>query len=111
VERRWEEDLAQEASALAECLLALGDEATLRKVYASCTGGGERRSPGAVFSTLQGRALAPLAAGLALKLGLLDDAERVYRHGLALCERERLTSDAALCRAGIAAVAAARAGR
>jgi hypothetical protein len=38
---------------------------------------------------------------LCLRLGLLDDAERRYRDGLAFCERERLSFDAGLCRAGL----------
>ncbi len=109
VERRWEDDLAQEASALLECLLALGDNETLQKVYRACIGG-DRNPSGAVFSTLLGRALAPLVGGLALKLGLLDEAERAYVDGLAFCDRERLPRDAARCRTGLAAVEAARAG-
>jgi len=43
-----------------------------------------------------------------LRLGLLDDAERHYREGLAWCEQERLPRDAEQCRAGLADVAARR---
>jgi hypothetical protein len=54
------------------------------------------------FSTLQGRAIAPLRAGVAAKLGFIDEARRQYADGLAFCERERCAADADLCRRGLA---------
>ena len=43
-----------------------------------------------------------------MRLGRVDDAERVYREGLAWCERERVPVDAGLCLAGLADVATAQ---
>jgi tetratricopeptide (TPR) repeat protein len=108
VERGWEEDIAWESPALLECLLDLGDEALHRRVYDAFVKVDARIKPPVYFATLQGRARAPVRGGLALKLGLLDEAESHYRDGLAWCERERCAADAALCRAGLAAVAGAR---
>jgi len=109
VERGWEEDIAWESPALLECLLDLGDEALHRRVYDAFAKTDARIRAPVRFSTLQGRALAPVRAGVARKLGLLDEAETRFREGLAWCERERCVSDAALCRAGLAAVEEARA--
>lgn len=105
VERRWQLDLAIEGTALRECILALGDEESLRRIWRAHV---ENDEGTPVFSTLQGRAMGPLIGGIALKLGMLTEAEQAYRDGLALCERERLPMDAAACREGLAAVAAAR---
>ena len=104
----WEEDVALESPTLIECLLELGDASLHRRVYDAFAKVDERGTVPVRFSTLQGRALAPVRGGLALKLGLLDEAESLYRDGLAWCERERCAADAALCRAGLSAVAAAR---
>lgn len=105
MERRWELDIVVEGTALRECLLALAGDETLRRVYDACSHSDAERT---VFSTLQGRAIAPLVGALALKLGMFDAAEQAYRDGVAFCERERLPMDAAACREGLAAVAAAR---
>ena len=90
-----------EAPALLECLLALGDDELLRKVYDSFSNRDERNKTPARFSTLQGRAIAPVRGGVCVRLGLLEEAERHYREGLAWCERERCERDAELCRAGL----------
>ena len=90
-----------EAPALLECLLALGDDGLLQRVYDSLSNRDERKKAPARFSTLQGRALAPVRGGVCVRLGLLEEAERHYREGLAWCERERCERDAELCRAGL----------
>ena len=97
-----------EATPLTECLVALGDEDLVRKVHQAFLTRAERTGAPVLFSTLQGRALAPVRAGVCLRLGLLYDAERHYREGLAWCEQERLPRDAEFCRAGLADVAARR---
>jgi len=103
VERADAEPYWMEAPALLECLLALGDEALLRKVY-DAFGTMDKRGTPARFSTLQGRSFAPARAGVCARLGLLEEAERHYREGLAWCEQERCVRDAELCRAGLAEV-------
>lgn len=97
-----------EAAPLTECLVALGDEELVRRVHQAFLAQEERSGSPARFSTLQGRALAPVRAAVCLRLGLLDEAERHYRDGLAWCEQERLPRDAERCRAGLADVAARR---
>jgi hypothetical protein len=101
VERRWDEDMLYEAPAMRECLLALADVDLLNKLRHAFEGRDERIKVPARFTTLQGRALAPLRAGIAARLGLREEAERVYRDGVAWCERERCVADAALCRTGL----------
>ena len=101
VERPETDAYWMEAPALRECLLELGDDALLRRVYDAFQARDERVRAPARFATLQGRALAPVRAGVCLRLGLLDEAERHYREGLAWCEQERCARDAELCRAGI----------
>ncbi|MCH8066472.1 MAG: hypothetical protein IIC90_11720, partial [Chloroflexi bacterium] len=97
-----------EAAPVTDCLVALGDEELVRRVHQAFLAQEDRVGSPARFSTLQGRALAPVRAAVCLRLGLLDDAERHYREGLAWCEQERLPRDAELCRAGLADVAAQR---
>ncbi|MGB2695118.1 MAG: hypothetical protein WBD55_08015 [Dehalococcoidia bacterium] len=101
VERPDNDAYWTETPALLECLTALGDDALLRRVYDSFKSRDERVKTAVRFSTLQGRALAPLLGGVCLRLALLEEAERHYREGLAWCERERCARDAALCRAGL----------
>ena len=108
VEREDDEPYWMEAPAALECLLALGDEALLRKVYDAFGTIGKRHAPPR-FSTLQGRSFAPVRAGVCARLGLLEEAERHYREGLAWCEQERCIRDAELCRAGLAEVRTRRA--
>ena len=97
-----------EAAPLTECLIALGDEELVGRVHQAFLAQEERTGSPARFSTLQGRALAPVRAAVCLRLGLLDDAERHYREGLGWCEQERLPRDAERCRAGLTEVAARR---
>ena len=90
-----------EAPALLECLLSEGDDELVRTVYDAFESHDQRNRSPALFSTLQGRSLAPVRAGLCLRLGMLDAAERLYRQGLEWCEKERCSRDAELCRAGL----------
>lgn len=106
VPRGWEEDICEEVTALRECVLGLADDALLRRIHAAFRMRAERMKAPQRFSTLQGRAFAPIRGGLALKLGLLDEAERHYREGLEWCERERLPRDAQQCRDGLRELAA-----
>jgi hypothetical protein len=101
-------DLAIEAPALFECIAALGDDELVREVCASYE---VQTAVGRVipaYATLQGRACAPAHGAMLLRLGRIDEAELVYREGLAWCERERVPVDAGHCLAGLSAVAAAR---
>jgi tetratricopeptide (TPR) repeat protein len=101
-------DLAIEAPVLFECIAALGSDELVRKTcnaYEAHDADGPRIP---VFATLSGRAVAPAHGALLVRLGRLDDAERVYRDGLHWCERERVPVDAGLCLAGLADVSAAR---
>lgn len=101
-------DLAIEAPVLFECIAALGTDDLVRRVCASY----EVQEPGGpripLFATLSGRACAPAHGALLVRLGRLDDAERAYADGLALCERERMPVDAGLCLSGLAEVWSAR---
>ena len=93
---------------LFECIAALGDDELVRKVCESY----EVQEPNGpripLFATLSGRACAPTHGAMLVRLGRLDDAERVYMDGLHLCERERMPVDAGLCLLGLAEVEAAR---
>ena len=98
-----------EAPAALECILELGDEGLHRRIYDAFEHRVRASKSPAVYTTLQGRALAPTRGGVCLKLGLVDEAERHYRDGLAWCERERCDRDAELCREGLASTEAAAA--
>jgi len=106
VERRDSEPLWTEAPAMRECLLALGDDDLVGRVHDAFADRERRSKTPAIFSTLQGRALAPLRGGIAARLGLADEAERAYREGLAWCEASGCVRDAELCRAGLAELSA-----
>ena len=99
-----------EAPAALECILELGDEELHRKIYDAFDHRDREVKSPALYSTLQGRAVTPTRGGVCLKLGLVDEAERHYRDGLAWCEQERCERDAELCREGLAKAEAARAG-
>jgi len=93
-----------ESPAMVECLLALADERLLRKVYDVFR---ERQESAPIvlrFATLQGRSVAPVQAGVTAKLGMREEAARLYREGIEWCEREGCARDAELCRAGLAAI-------
>jgi hypothetical protein len=104
-----DDDFCDESPALIECLIGLGDEGLWNAVRDAFRRRDDRIKASIRFSTLQGRAEAPARGALALALGRLDEAERHYRDGLAWCERERCPRDAAVCQAGLEAVAARRA--
>jgi hypothetical protein len=93
-----------EGAALTECILALGDETLWRTVHEAFARLDATSRPVVRFATLQGRAVAPLRAGVAAKLGLRDNAERAYREGLAWCVEAGCERDATLCREGLASM-------
>jgi len=95
-----DEDYVWEAPALLGCLLNEGDDELIRKVRDAIQKFDARGNVRLQFTTLQGRALAPLRGGIAMRLGLIEEARRAYADGLAWCQRERLVRDAELCRAG-----------
>lgn len=101
-------DLSIEAPVLFECIAALGDDQLVQRVcdsYEVQEEGGPRIP---MFATLSGRACAPAHGAMLVRLGRIDDAERVYMDGLHLCERERMPVDAGLCLSGLADVWASR---
>jgi len=94
----------EEAPAMVECLVALGDDDLLRKFNDSLRARDERDGARTRFTTLQGRSLYPLRGALAARSGLTDEAERHYRDGLAWCSEARCAADAEACRRGLAAL-------
>jgi tetratricopeptide (TPR) repeat protein len=100
----------EELAAISDCLVALGSDALLRDVQAALERDAARATP-TVYCTLQGRAMAPARAAVALKLGELDAAERAYAEGLAWCEQQRVPVDAGRCHVGLADIARARGDR
>jgi tetratricopeptide (TPR) repeat protein len=94
--------LASESPALRECLVELAEEKLVRAVYDAFRDNDARFSLPFVYGAMQGRALAPVRGAVCERLGLREEAARHYGDGLALCERERLPADAALCREGLA---------
>ena len=84
-------DLAIEAPVLFECIAALGDDDLVRKVCDSYEIHRADQPPSPTYATLSGRAVAPAHGAMLMRLRRIDDAERVYREGLAWCERERST--------------------
>ena len=101
-------ELAFEAPVLFECIVGLGDDDLVRKVCDAYEVHQADEPPPPTFATLSGRAGAPSHGAMLMRLGRVDDAERVYREGLAWCERERVPVDAGLCLAGLADVATAQ---
>jgi tetratricopeptide (TPR) repeat protein len=93
-----------EGAALTECILALGDEALWRQTLDAFARYDERFALPLRFSTLQGHAVAPLRGGVAARLGLRDEAERVFREGLAWCEQAGCARGADACRDGLRAL-------
>lgn len=100
-------ELAYEAPVLFEAIAAFADDALLTKICDAYVTSAERDRP-PTFAVLSGRASAPAHGAFLLRLNRIDEAERVYSEGLAMCERERLPIDAALCLRGLAAVASNR---
>ncbi|MBI5285790.1 MAG: hypothetical protein HY874_11930 [Chloroflexi bacterium] len=111
VRRQYEDDdYCVEAPAMLDCLVALGDEQLLRAVHRAFVRRDERMRAPLRFSTLQGRAVAPVRGAVAHKLGLLDEAQRHLREGLAWCSQEGCERDLALCRAGLGRLASGPSG-
>ena len=109
VRRQYDdEEYCHESPALFDCLVTLGNEQLVQAVHKAFDRRDHRVQSTLRFSTLQGRAVAPTRGAVALKLGLVDDAERQYQEGLAWCTQENCERDAALCRVGLARVASAR---
>jgi tetratricopeptide (TPR) repeat protein len=98
----WDEDLIYDGPAALECILELGDDALFLKINSAFEKYAERRPVPLMFSTLQGRSTHPLRAGVAARLGRVEEARGWYREGIEWCERERCTRDAQLCREGLA---------
>ncbi len=93
-----------EVAPFVDCLVALGDDDLVRRVYSAFEARDDRFGFSPRYSTLHGLAIDPVRAAICARLGLLDEAERRYREGLEFCEAQRLPRDAELCRRGLAAV-------
>jgi hypothetical protein len=101
-------DMGIEAPVLSECIVGLADDALVREVCDAFEVRKPNEPPPATYCTLSGRAVAPAHGALLMRLGRIDDAERVYAEGRAWCEREGVPVDAALCIEGLADAAAQR---
>jgi hypothetical protein len=89
--------------ALGACLPVLGDDALVETAYREISALPELRLVGiAAHSTDH------LRGALALRLGLIDEAEGHYRSGLAWAERERCPVEQGRCLQGLAEVAERR---
>jgi tetratricopeptide (TPR) repeat protein len=104
---RNDRSLAEELPALFECAVTLSDDSMLDELY-SAYQHRPPEPPPPVFATLQGRAVAPSHGAVCMRLGRVDEAERVYREGAAWCARQRVPLDGALCELGLAEIAEAR---
>lgn len=104
---RPNESIVEEIATVWDCVVALASDGEAREVHDALAHDAAKPAP-TVFSTLQGRALAPARGAIAMRLGLIDEAEGAYRDGLAWCERERAPVDGGLCHIGLADVASAR---
>jgi tetratricopeptide (TPR) repeat protein len=89
-------------AALDECLVALGDDATVQAVYDEAAGW----TPIRYAAT--GSGVDHVRGALALRLGRIDDAETWYRTGLEWAERERCPLEQGRCLQGLAEVAERR---
>jgi hypothetical protein len=103
---RNEKRLLEDAPAVLEPLIAVGDEALLREIIET-----KPDWPWMRYTTLQGRSVDRARGAIALRLGLLDDAERHFRAGAAWAAEQRCPLDEAQCLRGLAEVTAARGGR
>lgn len=101
-------EMVIEAPVLFECIAALGTDELVAEIVEGYENPkpGESRAP--TFAVLSGRAAAPTHGALLTRLLRFEDAERVYREGLAWCERERVPVDAGLCLGGLGGLAMAR---
>ena len=88
----------------AEAIAIIGDDATARSAFEVL--GRLRDTAGFLQFTYE--ALDRLRGLLALRLGLLDDANAYFLAGLAMCERERCPIEAGRCHQGLAEVAQRR---
>ena len=99
---RWAEAGIGWPHEIDECLPALGDDALLRREYDALTTGNVARVRVSALSVMP---LDHQRGALALRLGLVADAERHYRTGLTWAEREHCPFVAGRCLQGLAAVA------
>ena len=88
-------------AAIDSCLLALGDEDMLRRVYQ--LGQDQHHIHLGYFGSAD-----HFRGGLALRLGQIEEAEAHFRTGLEWCERERCPVEAGRCLQGLAEVAERR---
>ena len=86
-----------------DALLALGDHNELEKLRARTLGWDNVR-----FSVFAVASLDRFRGDLSLALGLSEEAERLYRFGVQICERERVPIELARCQLGLAKVAEQR---
>jgi class 3 adenylate cyclase len=89
-------------AAVHECLVALGDDNLARETYEDLLRPASKIMRLEPFS---GRNLDPLRGALALRLGLVDEAEQHYRTGLEWTERERCPIESGRCLQGLAELA------
>jgi predicted negative regulator of RcsB-dependent stress response len=98
--------ILDDAPAMLECLVALGDDELMKAVLAD-----ERPHSWAHdsaherYSTLQGRGLDAVRGAVAARLGMRDDARAHYERGLAWAREQRCPYDQALCERGLAGLA------
>jgi len=90
-------------TAIDECLATLGEEQQVRAAYADL-----QKSPWLRYVVLAARGADHLRGGLALRLGLVEEAEAHYRTGLSWAERERCPIEQGRCLQGLAEVAERR---
>ncbi|MHB8575488.1 MAG: protein kinase domain-containing protein, partial [Dehalococcoidia bacterium] len=84
---------------LDEALPILGDDATVHNLYAEVAAWTPVR-----YHHMSGRGADRMAGALALRLGLIDEAEAHYRTGLSWSERERLPVEQGRCLQGLAEI-------
>jgi hypothetical protein len=102
---RNEKRLLEDAPAVLEPLIAVGDEALLREIIEA-----KPDWPWMRDATLQGRGMDRARGAVAARLGRLDEAERHYRAGAVWAAEQRCPLDEAQCLRGIAEITAIRGG-
>jgi tetratricopeptide (TPR) repeat protein len=96
-----EQGLLYDAPAAYECIVEAGDERLWNMIRSRDTGPEKLNR----YSTLQGRGLDRARGGIALCLGLRDEAAAHFRAGVDWAERTRCAVDAAQCRDALRALA------
>jgi hypothetical protein len=98
--------IIDDAPAALEPLIGAGDDSLLREIIDA-----KPERPNERYSTLQGRGIDRVRGAIALRIGLLDDAESHFRTGAGWAAEQRCPLDEAQCLRGLAEVTAARGGR